>query len=1169
MGDKIRGLEFTEAQAKAVKTLDHNLAITAGAGSGKTRVLTERYIEILLTELEDETNDAKEILEKIVAITFTKKAAAEMKERIRDRLEEYLTDNFASLSVKRKKDIINILDNLSHAKISTIDSFCKSILKDNLFEIGLTTDFEIVEGIHKDNLWRETVIAVIDEIRADESHQLYDGLWNLTYRYGKRNLIAVLTELLDQRQEMARIKNDLEDKSLADKFNQLLRDVHLKQLQRYAGQEEFQSKVKQLADFEVQEESLGTTIAKKIAEIGGKIIKETSKHNCSSQDKLLEIHFELLDCFYDSEADKKRKSIYSDMSASDWAGGNDVKLAANQIFKDLFKLLPGTGTEAVMTEEKSKINFSQQILKLYQPVVDKYQKLKKKHGYFDFVDLEEQVIATFNNNYQLVQDLRNKIDFMLVDEFQDTNQMQWNIIRSLVTIDKEFTNLADDKLFIVGDPKQSIYGFRRADIRIFKGVMQQIEETNPEGKIELSKNFRSNQEIIDFSNYIFGDVFVATSQDAAQYDVVKQDLSFGRAVKYQDKISDHPDYHIETLLTAYNRDDEYNKGESEAQQIAEKIEWLVEDSAKKIFKNGELQSVDYGDIAILMTARTRLKDYERGLEKAGIDYITVAGTGYYQRQEIYDLYLALKSLLNPHDDDLIFGLFRSPLFGFSDDQLFRMMRQKEDSLLVEIFNGHSASKAQFEKWQQLKSEVSIDQLIDTILSDCGVYASYLSGVDGQQKIANFEKLIEEAAQYSNTEGNNLHSFVGQLEDLMEQEEREGNQELETKGQEEVQLMTVYAAKGKEFPVVFLADLNNAGNSQTRNIICEEVVGEEQIGVKYYNQDFNREETSSYQLLKQERQVKEEFESKRVFYVGVTRAEEMLFLSATVHINSDNQINWHNGLKWLMEGLEYQNQDLVQFMNGEEESRIENLTIDDGDHQRSIEIKLTKNQTEVTELETNIDFEAITTDNALNILTEQESEALTIAVDTPSSTAEYEPKGESAKNTDGSKENKIYWQEENLATLKGTIIHHGLELLINSGEIDYSYLFRSHPDIEEYLDKKEEIKTELKKIENCPKFCDLTSGHCQTEVDFYLQTGENKFMNGSIDLLTYNQAEEWLVVDWKTNRVNNSQDIEYYLAEYKPQLENYERAVQQLKDTESVKKYLYFTDAPRGQRLQQL
>ncbi|MBM7556790.1 UvrD-helicase domain-containing protein [Halanaerobacter jeridensis] len=1166
MGEEIRGLELTTAQVQAVKTLDQNLAITAGAGSGKTRVLTERYIEILLTELEDESKSAKEVLETIVAITFTKKAASEMKERIRERLEEYLTDNFNSLSAKRKKDIINILDNLSHAKISTIHSFCKSILKDNLFEIGLTTDFEIVEGIHKDNLLRETVIAVIDEIRADESHQLYDILWDLTYRYGKKDLIVVLMELLEQRQEIARIKKELEDKSLADKFNQLLRDVPLKQLQRYAVQEEFQKKVKQLADFEVKEQSLGTSIAKKVAEIAEKIIKEISKTNSSSQDELLELHFELLDCFYDSEADEKRKSIYSDMSASDWVGGNDVKLAANQIFKDLFELLPGTGSKALMSEEESKINFSQQILKLYQPVVDKYQELKKKQGYFDFVDLEQEVIDNFNNNYQLVEELRNEIDFMLVDEFQDTNQMQWDIIRPLVTIDKDFTKLAADKLFIVGDPKQSIYGFRRADIRIFKEVMQQIEATNSEGRIELSKNFRSNQAIIDFTNHVFSDVFAVTHQEAAEYDVVKQDLSFGREVKYQDEISRHPDSHIETLLTEYNRNDEYSKGEYEAQQIAEKIEWLVKDSDKKIFKNGELQAVDYGDIAILMTARTRLKDYEQGLEKAGIDYITVAGKGYYQRQEIYDLYLALKALLNPKNDALIFGLFRSPLFGFSDEQLFRMMRQKEASLLAEIFNKQPSSKAQFEKWQQLKNEVSIDQLIETILSDCGAYASYLSGIDGKQKIANFEKLIEEAAQFSNNEGNNLHSFVGQLEELMEQEEKEGSKELETEDQEAVQLMTVYAAKGKEFPVVFLADLNNAGNPQTGNIICEEVAGQEQIGVKYYTEDFKREETSSYQMLKQERGAKEEFESKRVFYVGVTRAEEMLFLSASVHVNSDDEINWHNGLKWLMKGLRYSNQDLVEFMQGEEETRTENLAIND--QQRSVAVKLTKNQTEVRELETELAFEASITDDALNILTEQESEALTIEVETPSSTAEFEPEVKQDEEVDENKENKISWQEENLATLKGTIIHHGLELLINDGTIDYSYLFRSHPAIEKYGDKKEEIKNELQKIENCPEFRDLTAGQCQTEVDFYLQIENNKFMNGSIDLLTQNQAGEWLIVDWKTNRVHSSQDIADHLHEYKSQLENYERAVQQLKDTENVQSYLYLTDAPAGQRLQQ-
>ena len=1162
MGQEIRGLEFTAAQAQAVKTLDQNLAITAGAGSGKTRVLTERYIEILLTELEDERKDAKEVLEKVVAITFTKKAAAEMKERIRERLAKYLSDNYTSVSAKRKKDIINLLDNLSHAKISTMHSFCKRILKDNLFEIGLTTDFEIVQGIEKNNLIRQAVIEAVDEIISNEDHQLYDSLWDLNYRYGKSDLIDLLTEMLEERENIKRFSKEAEYNSVKDKFYQLFVNMQLNKVEDYITNQQVRSKIKELDTFEEKKDSVGSNTVKKISEIGTKLFSLWDANKENDQEQLVELHLQLLQCFYDSNNNRELK-IGNKMKKENWVGGTEVKREALGIYKDLKSLLPDAGDPPPQMDNQAKVEVVERLLEIYPIISDKYRALKRQYNYFDFLDLEQQVIETFNNNYHLVEKLRNEIDFMLVDEFQDTNQMQWDIIRPLVTIDKEFTELASGKLFVVGDPKQSIYGFRRADIRIFKEVMQQIEAKNPQGKLELSKNFRSNQALIDFTNYVFEDVFVSSAEAATEYDVVKQDLSFGREVKYQDKINGHPDSHIEVLLTT-DQSEDYSRSEYEAQQIAEKIKWLVEESDKKIFKEDSLQSVDYGDIAILMKTRSKLKDYEQSLEQAGIDYITVAGKGYYQRQEIYDLYLALKSLLNPQDDAIVFGLFRSPLFGFSDDQLFRLMQQKDNTLLKSIFKQYPEIKLQFESWQQKRNQISIDQLIDKILKDCGAYASYLSGVDGKQKIANFEKLIEEAAQFSTNEGNNLQAFALQLEDLMAEETREGNKELAVEEEGAVQLMTIHAAKGKEFPVVFLVDLNHEGGHPTGKVICEELNGQEQLGIEYYTTDLKSSQTSSYRILEDEKEAKEQFENKRVFYVGVTRAEEMLFLSTSLKGKK-----FKNGFKWLMQGLGYDKAKFAEFIAGEEKSQTETLTIDDGEQQRSVEVKLTKNKTAVTELDIELEFEPSTPDNDLNILTEQESEALTIAVETPSSTAEFEAKAETGQEPDRSRENKLYWQEENLATLKGTIIHHGLELLINNGTIDYNYLFRSHPDVEQYSNKKEEIKAELKKIENCPEFCDLTAGQCQTEVDFYLQIEENKFMNGSIDLLTQNQAGEWVVVDWKTNRINSRQDIENNLHEYQSQLEYYERAVQQLKDTENVKTYLYFTDAPAGERLQQV
>ena len=1164
MGQEIRGIPFTKQQAKAVTTLDQNLAITAGAGSGKTRVLTERYIEILLNE-KDGLKYQEKALDKIVAITFTNKAASEMKERIRTRLEEYLSNNIQDLSSKEKEWVIKLLDDLPRAKISTIHSFCKDILKDNLFKIDLTTDFEIVEGIEQENLLKEAVIEVIDEVRFNKDHQLYDLLWELTYSYGKNKLIALLTEMLKQRQNIKGFKAELESNNLKDKFKNLITEVQFKRVKRYVNNQEIKAKVRKLKSLEAKENSFGVKIVTKIAELGTEIFSIWEQKREQGKAELTDLYAELLDCFYDFDKDKDLK-IGRKMKAAHWVGGNEVKKQANHIFKELQELIPGAGKLPLEVDDSKVLREITKTLKLFSPLVKKYNQLKRKQGYFDFIDLEERVIEVLNNDYQLVTELRNKIDFMLVDEFQDTNQTQWDIIRPLVTTDKDYSNLAAAKLFVVGDPKQSIYGFRRADIRIFKEVMEQIVETNPTGKLQLSKNFRSNRELIKFTNHIFANIFANNSQEADEYDAVKQDLSFGREVKYKDKIDRDPDSQIEVLLTEYDRDDEYSKGQYEAQQIAEKIDYLVNKSDQKIFKEGKLQSVDYGDIAILMTARTRLSDYEQALEQAGIDYLTVKGIGFYQRQEIYDLYLALKALVTPEDDSLILALFRSPLFGFSDDRLVKLMRNKSDSLLAEIFRTEPQLEELFKRWQQNKEQDSLDQLIATILEDCGAYASYLSGVDGEQKIANFEKIIEEAATFSSQESNNLYLFLEQLELLMEEENKEGNKELRADSQGAVRLMTVYAAKGKEFPVVFLADLNHPGNSQTEKIISKDFGGQEQIGLQYYNEQLKKEQTSSYRILKQEEKVKEEFESKRVFYVGVTRAEEMLFSSASIYVTKRGNVTLNNGLKWLMHGLGYQSNDLVEFINSKQQQRVEELKIDSNKQQEAIEVKLIKNQTEIKEKEPSLDFELMEHPIEVNLLTSTEQEQLTTKKISPSSLAAENI--EASTNNDSFNHSTMLLQEKQQAAVKGTVIHQGIEMLIKNDKIDFEYLFNSNPKIKQYSNLKEIIKEELTKLRNCSQFKRITTGVCQTEVEFCFRTTEDELLTGSIDLLTKNQKGDWIVVDWKTNQISTTQNIEASLSQYKRQLKSYQQAVKELRGVEEVKTYLYFTDAPPNQRLQQ-
>ncbi|WP_027340834.1 UvrD-helicase domain-containing protein [Halonatronum saccharophilum] len=898
----IRGMKFTKDQALAVSNIEGNLAIRAGAGSGKTRVLTERYVEILLAPpSKGGLMGDPSALEKIVAITFTKKAAAEMKDRIRERLEELLEDE--SLEEGRRKWIISLLDNLTYARISTMHSFCSDILRSNLFELGLKGNFRIVEGLELERIKEEAITSTLERVLAQEDHHLLKELKLISYLYGKSGFFRILNELLDDRGELKGFINkvDLEGvDGIKAKFDNLVDKLHIKSIGDYLQGDKVIAYIKELKEFEAVQESEGVTIVKEAL----RIFEEMSDLDEGDYNReLIDNHYQLIECFYDFD-NEKEIGIYRKMKAGNWGNGNSDKSKVNKIYKALrdsiIAVLPtvkiGYKKKVLLKgfDDSWAIELLLALIKVYQQVLRNFKEIKRKGLYFDYFDLEERVIEAFNNNYELLQSLREEISFVMVDEFQDTNQTQWDIIRPLITDDDKFSNLVEGKLFIVGDPKQSIYGFRRADVRIFNKVIDKIvDDSKEDSLINLRQNFRSNKEIIDFINYIFPRIFGA---DHNLYDVDYQSLTFGRDITYKDRIDGDPDSHIEVLLT---EDDKQLEGEDnkrrEGQIIAQKIEWLVKQSEKMIVGEERLRKVEYGDIALLMRARTNLKLYEEALEEKGIPYTTVKGKGFYQRQEVYDIYLALRSLANKGDKLSAFGLLRSPLFALSDDQLFAYMRRVEESgrnLLDLVSADYPKIKQLFAHWEELRRCSSLDKLIDRIISDCGGYASYLGGAKGSQRISNFDKLIDFAAEFSYRNGNNLYKFLKELELLMEEETDEGEGEDLSADAGRVKLMTIHASKGKEFPVVFLVDLNNRGVSPGGSLLAGEVEGEEQLGLSYFGPDFEKNKTSSYGIIKDNLTLEEEMEGKRVFYVGVTRTEDMLFLSSRISPSKKDKVKFY-------------------------------------------------------------------------------------------------------------------------------------------------------------------------------------------------------------------------------------------------------------------------------------
>ncbi|MCK8817591.1 UvrD-helicase domain-containing protein [Natroniella sulfidigena] len=1161
MGQQIRGIEFTAEQAQAVITLDKNLAINAGAGSGKTRVLTERYLEILLRPVaEGGLMYQQDALNKIIAITFTKKAAGEMKDRIRERFEQYLSQNSDQLSSKESEWIFYILDNLNQGRISTIHSLCSEILRKYFFKAGVRADFRVLEGIEEERLKDEAIINVIDRIRGSSEQEVYQDLWQLTFSYGKRKSVDLFKSMLTIRGRLDELLVSRDSNQINGDLGELVYDINLRVIKDYLADEEIQGMIQALDQYQPQNESEGVIVVKKIIKLYENLASKLSEYSKDQKNntklELLELHFELIRCFYNFDKDKEL-SIYRAMTAGDWEGGNQSKLAVNKLHKRLrsaiLELMPHkNGTPIIVTEQDDALlepEILGSILRIYQLIKEEYQHLKESKGYLDYLDLEQQTVELFKQDYDLVQQLRAEFSFIMVDEFQDTNPLQWQIVGPLVTVDRSYQELAPNKLFLVGDPKQSIYGFRRADIRIFNQVLEEISPTKKEDQvIKLKDNFRSNQGIIDFVNLVFAKIMVEENE----YDVAYQSLDYGRGVRFSEEVREQLDSHLEILATAKpDSDQDYSSAEAEGETIASKIKWLVNNSQKKIAKDGGKVAVDYGDIAILIRSRTRLKAYEEALEAYNIPYQTVSGVGFYQRQEIYDIYLALKSLIFPQDDLTTFGLMRSPLFALSDDQLFSLMvdsknyRFTDESLLERVFKIDQQSKERFNRWLELRNRVSIDRLIDTILIDCGAYRSYLSG----QRLANLEKLLKEAAEFSYHNEGDLYKFVKELELLINNQEQEETAEVAESGEQgKVRLMTIHASKGKEFPVVFLANMNSRLRSNTSTIICDEIENKNYLGLRYYNEQLKKEENFTYGILKQELKKRELMEEKRVFYVAVTRAEEMLFLSGVV---DEKKPKLHNSFKWLLdEGLNY---DLAEFLARKKESDQIKVELEG----RKLVIAISKGSDDSITIQE--ESESFVQDNIID-LTADFNYGKKIVTPSQLMKDKQEVEGEQQLN--------ISLLNDDYGGLKGSIVHKGIELLSKGLEVDFDYLFNLYPEHKQYKGLKDEVVDMISKLRSCKQFERLIKAKYQGEVPFYLETEENK-IRGIIDFIFKEDDGRLAVVDWKTNRINKPEDIVELVEKYREQIKIYQQAVKKISGQEEVNGYLYFVNGEQGERLQEI
>jgi len=828
-----------------------SVCVVAGAGTGKTHILISKYIDLL--ERGYNSSD-------ILALTFTRKAASEMKERIEAALDLQVSEYPSRWR--------HIRDEFIWADISTFHSFCSKVLHEFPIEANIAPEFIIIDELQAKRLQEEALEVCLHS----PSGISRESICRLLGDTDEWHVKAYLRELYKNRIFVEEFFKELEgdDEAIIERWKSQFRDL----------QKEI------LSVFQSNNELWGT-----IAELH-RLASACRKDKDGAMKYLRSIESHLVDLM-EQRSPEIALSAMTELSGI--RGRTNMGSSANWKPEDLKSLRDSYGRlqsffvangplleirEGDENFSKYALGFLRDLKNVFKEYRKNVDELKRQSGGIDFNDMIFAAYRLFRDHKDLVRaHFLNRYSYILIDEFQDTDPIQCKIIWTILGNLRE----KSDRLFVVGDPKQSIYLFRDADVTLFK-EMQEIIQDGLKGKIvPLNINFRSTPQIVYFVNYLFSKI-LSSSSKPWEFGYEPLDVS-------HERINDSGS--VELLLAPSTMDGQ-ERSNSEAEMIARRIQNLIETENKKIYwdeckrKLSSPRPAQYSDVAILLQRRTNLRYLERALQKYGIPYHVSSGLGFYERQEIVDLFNLLKFLDNILDDVALYGILRSPYFGISDVQLHKIAKSGSGSLwsrVQQCSQQHESSAVSnavrlLEDWSSRAHVEPIADLLRVIIESSGIYAVYGGLVDGSRIIANLEKFLQ-IARDAQMHGITLISdFAAELELLIDEAPMEGEGQIDSENANVVKIMTVHASKGLEFPIVVIPDMAGKGEKDRPPLMVDEILG---IGLRVPDpsNEYKLRDTFQLQLLKMRRDEKSEAERKRLFYVAVTRAKDHLILCGSI------------------------------------------------------------------------------------------------------------------------------------------------------------------------------------------------------------------------------------------------------------------------------------------------
>lgn len=886
---------WTPQQDNAINARNSSIIVSAAAGSGKTSVLTERLVRLIA----DPESGVR--ADRMIVVTFTNDAAAEMKKRLDKRLRELINENPGSRHLLKQQTL------LQSARISTINSFCFELIRDNITDQGITSGFGIMDDTENKALKAQAMEELLNWYIENE----YEKISLLYDRFCIKNE-RVLVEVITLADEF------LASVALRDKWLDDAEQEYRKDFRSSVYYSELMKMIRNKAEKALQtaDDCLGM-ISQIFPDIEGYPQAKASFRQAEEEyDKVSELADIIRSGRFPDEDEAERFCGFSSVQTVGAKTPHNKDLRAvyrkkRDIMIDMIpEIVHGAATAESDFRESAEVTFILvEMLRKYQEIIWEKKCQKNTVSFEDGERLALDILADTDENGRIIQtEIAERTaefyDIIMIDEYQDSNNKQ-DLIFKLISKNYKHTQdgepMYGDNVFLVGDVKQAIYGFRLANPKNFIDTLSTSEKYDAESScknqsIVLNKNFRSSHGVIDFVNYVFGQI-MSEKCGGIQYNDDEK-LYFG--AKPYDKAGDSCLTEI-ALINDDSPEDEDDGEQSdrdinyEAEYTADRIASMINEGYRVITSDGERPCCP-SDFGILVRTNKYINIYAKALNDRGIPAKAGEEKGYLKSREIAVLIDLLRVIDNPLHDIPTAAVLTSPMFMFTIQELAYIKSLDREKRIYSIVLGiadnmyPNCTDAIFiakcrdflgfvDSFRLSAVTMTIGELINLIYDTTDFISVMQMSKDGEKKRANLRLLIQYAQNYESSsayEGTGgLGGFLRHIDKVLETGDyKQGKTAVESG--DYVVIQTLHGSKGLEYPFVFIAETSNKFRCDSQNVMFS---ADGRIGYNLYDPKLiRRYKTFQQIMLHDEEKSSVRSEEMRLLYVGMTRAKQKLFIN---------------------------------------------------------------------------------------------------------------------------------------------------------------------------------------------------------------------------------------------------------------------------------------------------